>query len=101
MTVAQKNACYTRGMTNDSIASLTDAELLIETARAASIERRSTAELLVLLAEVDVRKLYLGRGYSSLFVYCTHSLHLSESAAYARITAARVSSGAWAMYATV
>jgi len=78
-------------MTNGSIASLTDSELLIETARAASVERQSTAELLVLLAEVDVRRLYLGRGYSSLFVYCTQSLHLSESAAYARITAARAS----------
>jgi len=78
-------------MTNDSIASLTDSDLLIETARAASVERRSTADLLVLLAEVDVRKLYLARGYSSLFVYCTQSLHLSEAAAYARITAARAS----------
>ena len=37
------------------------------------------------------RKLHLGLGYPSLFVYCTQSLHLSESAAYARITAARAS----------
>ena len=89
--MAQETACYTEGMTNDSIASLTDTDLLTETARAASVERRSTADLLVLLAEVDVRKLYLARGYSSLFVYCTQSLHLSEAAAYARITAARAS----------
>jgi hypothetical protein len=78
-------------MTNDSTASLSDAELLAETARAADVERRSTAELLALLAEVDLRKLYLGLGYASLFTYCTKSLHLSESAAYARITAARAS----------
>jgi hypothetical protein len=78
-------------MKNTSTGSLSDSELLAETARAAGVERRSTAELLALLAEVDLRKLYLGRGYSSLFSYCTRSLHLSESAAYARITAARAS----------
>ena len=78
-------------MANHSPASLSDSELLAQTARAAGIERHSTAGLLALLAEVDARKLYLGLGYSSLFVYCTQSLHLSESAAYARITAARAS----------
>ena len=57
--------------------------------RVAGDERRTTAELLALLAELDLRKLYLGEGYSSLFTYCTQRLHLSESAAYGRITAAR------------
>jgi hypothetical protein len=46
--------------------------------------------LLSLLAELDLRKLYLALGYSSLFTYCTQVLHLSEPAAYSRITAARV-----------
>lgn len=78
-------------MTNDSPASLSDSDLLSETTRAAAIERRSTAELLALLGEVDFRKLYLGLGYSSLFVYCTSALHMSESAAYMRIAAARSS----------
>ena len=55
------------------------------------LEAAFLRSLLALLAEIDVRKLYLGRGYSSMFVYCTQSLHLSESAAYARITAARAS----------
>ena len=35
------------------------------------------------------RPLYLGDGCASLFTYCTERLHLSESAAYHRITAAR------------
>src|SRR5262245_35551205 len=78
-------------MTSKSTASLSDSELLAHTARAANVERQSTAELLALLAEVDLRRLYLGLGYSSLFTYCTQALHLSESAAYARITAARAS----------
>src|SRR3972149_61559 len=57
--------------------------------RVAGDERRTTAELLALLAELDSRKLYLGEGYSSLFTYCTQALRLSEPEAYARITAAR------------
>jgi len=69
--------------------SLSDAELLTETVRAAGAERQSTADLLVLLAEVDRRKLYLCRGYPSLFAFCTRALHFSEPAAYSRIAAAR------------
>ena len=68
---------------------LSDRELLDETARAADSERRTTAELLALLAEVDSRRLYLGQGYSSLFTYCTQALHFSEPAAYSRITVTR------------
>lgn len=68
---------------------LTDQDLLDATVRAAANERRATTELIALLAEVDSRKLYLGEGYSSLFTYCRHRLHLSEFAAYGRIEAAR------------
>jgi hypothetical protein len=68
---------------------LSDRDLLAETSRVADRERRTTAELLALLAELDVRRLYLGDGYSSLFTYCTQALHFSEAAAYSRITAAR------------
>lgn len=70
--------------------SLSDAALLREIARAIDAERHATADVLALLAEVDRRRLYLGLGYSSLFAYCTQALHLSEPAAYTRITAARV-----------
>ena len=45
--------------------------------------------LIAALAEIDTRRLYLGQGCSSLFVYCTRVLHLSEHAAYGRIEAAR------------
>ncbi len=76
-------------MTPAHPSSLSDAALLVETARAAGAERRATASLVGLLAEVDARRLYLGQGYSSLFVWCTAALHLSEPAAYRRIAAAR------------
>lgn len=78
-------------MANTSPSQLTDQELLDATSRVAANERRTAAELVALLAELDLRKLHIGLGYSSLFVYCTNVLRLSESAAYSRITTARLS----------
>ena len=69
---------------------MTDEALVAETKRVAALERRSTAELLSLLLEVERRALHLTLGYSSLFAYCTRALLLSEQAAYSRITAARL-----------
>jgi len=68
---------------------MSDRELLVETRRVVDIDRRTTAELLALLAEIDARKLYRAEGHSSLFTYCMQVLRLSEPAAYSRITAAR------------
>ncbi len=72
-----------------SLSDLSDASLLAEAVRTAGAERRATADLVALLAEVDARKLYLGQGHPSLFAWCTAVLHLSEPAAYSRIAAAR------------
>jgi hypothetical protein len=47
------------------------------------------AELLVHLAEVDARQLYLEEGCSSMFTYCLRVLHFAEGVAYKRIQAAR------------
>ena len=57
-----------------TIARLSDDELLKEVARLAGAERSATARLIVALAEIDARRLYLGQGCSSLFVYCTGSV---------------------------
>jgi hypothetical protein len=76
-------------MTRHPVQNLTDEQLLYDLEDAAAAERTATARLITLLAELDVRRLYLAQGYSSLFVYCTRSLHLSEHAAYGRIEAAR------------
>jgi len=76
-------------MTLTSTTCMSDSELIAETRRVVDIDRRTTAELVALLAEVEARKLFRGEGYSSLFAYCTHVLHLSEAAAYSRIAAAR------------
>lgn len=76
-------------LTLTSAARLSDRDLLDATVRAAADERRTAASLVALLAELDSRRLYLAQGFSSLFTYCTHVLHLSEPAAYSRITVAR------------
>jgi hypothetical protein len=76
-------------MTTDELERLSDDALMAETTRVAECERRSTATLLALLIEVERRRLHLALGYSSLFAYCVRVLHLSEQAAYSRITAAR------------
>jgi 5-methylcytosine-specific restriction endonuclease McrA len=68
---------------------LSDAELLVEVRALAGHERQATARLIAVLSEVDVRRLYLAEGCSSLFTYCTQVLHFSEHAAYGRIEAAR------------
>jgi hypothetical protein len=73
-----------------SFAYLSDDELLVTVKRLATTERRATAALVRSLMELDVRRLYLVEGYSSLFTYCTQALHLAEGAAYNRIEAARV-----------
>ena len=78
------------GMTTKTpVNHLCDRALLQETATLAAGERGATVELIAVLAEVDARRLYLGEGFSSLFMYCTRVLHLSEHAAYGRIEAAR------------
>jgi hypothetical protein len=76
-------------MTPD-IRALPDDGLVAAMKAAAASERRATAQTIALLAEFDDRRLYLRQGCSSLFVYCTRVLHLSEHAAYGRIEAARL-----------
>jgi hypothetical protein len=68
---------------------LSDAELVSEVMRFARCERDATSHLVAHLAEFDARKLYLGAGFSSLFMYCREVLELSESESYNRIEAAR------------
>jgi len=46
-------------------------------------------DLVAHIGEVDQRGLYARRACSSMFVYCTEILHLSEAEAYLRIVAAR------------
>lgn len=55
----------------------------------AALERRSLANQLRHLGEVQRRGVSAEWGYPSMFYYCTEELKFSEAAAYKRITAAR------------
>src|SRR5262249_44657252 len=68
---------------------LSDEDLVAALSSLARGEREATAQLVAHLAEMDARRLFLGAGFSSLFVYCTTALCLSEDAAYNRIEVAR------------
>jgi hypothetical protein len=70
-------------------AGLSDHELQAHLVMLVRQDRQLTAELLVHLGEVDIRRLYAVRGYSSLFGYAVQALGFSEDEAYRRITAAR------------
>ncbi|MGQ0550633.1 MAG: hypothetical protein ACT4PY_13300, partial [Armatimonadota bacterium] len=71
------------------VARLSDPDLLAQVRDLAQREREATVALIVHLAELDERGLYLAEGYPSLYKYCTDVLHLSEHAAYNRIETAR------------
>jgi hypothetical protein len=69
---------------------LSDEELLKALHALALKSNETEAELLLHLAEVDARKLYLDRAHSSLFTFCVAELNFSESATYNRILVARL-----------
>jgi 5-methylcytosine-specific restriction endonuclease McrA len=73
----------------NSLAKLSDSQLLRRLDNLARKERQTTLEVLRHIIEMDHRKLYLGRGYASLYEYCTRHLGYSESAAFRRIQTAR------------
>jgi hypothetical protein len=76
-------------ITRSALARLSDQDLLAHLHHAAQAEHCATAHLVMLLMELDGRRLYLGEGFPSLFAYCTDALFLSEPAAYNRIEVAR------------
>jgi hypothetical protein len=53
-------------------------------------ERKHLVEFLRILAEIDARKLYVERGFSSSFVFLRDGLSMSEDQAYRRVATARV-----------
>ena len=69
--------------------SLSNRELLDATHTLARHACDVEADLLVHLAEIDERKLYLESAFPSLFAFCVGELAFSEDAAYSRILVAR------------
>jgi hypothetical protein len=77
-------------MTRWNLRECGDDELISGLDRLVARERQVTADVLAHLAEVDARKLYADRAYTSLFQYVVEHLGHSEGAARRRITAARL-----------
>ena len=72
-----------------TLQSLSNRELLDATRALASKACEVEADLLVHLAEIDERKLYLESAFPSFFAFCIGELAFSEDAAYSRILVAR------------
>jgi hypothetical protein len=77
-------------MTRWNLRECGDDELISGLDRLVARERQVAADVLAHLAEVDARKLYADRAYTSLFQYVVEHLGYSEGAARRRITAARL-----------
>jgi hypothetical protein len=73
------------------IEQLSDQALIDATTHVSADVRRTSVDLIALLAEVDARRLYLPEGCASMFAYCTQALHFSEHEAFHRIEVARAS----------
>ena len=71
--------------------SISDDDLLSRLSELLLQSRRVESELVAHIGEVDARRLYAREASSSMFVYCTEVLNLSESEAYLRIAVARAS----------
>src|SRR5262249_5933173 len=79
--------------TINQLTQLSNNELHQQTLQAAQTEQHATLALLHYLQEVESRKLFAIRGYSSLFEYIVKALHYSEAAASERLAAMRLLKG--------
>ena len=73
-----------------TLAVLADQVLLEQTRMLARHEQALQLSVLDHLREIEARRLYLRRGYSSLFDYTVRELHYTEAAAWRRIKAMRL-----------
>ncbi|MBI4925044.1 MAG: hypothetical protein HY843_03885, partial [Bdellovibrio sp.] len=75
---------------NFSFKSLSNTELVSKLKTKVLEERKALTEILHLLREVELRRLYALYGYSSLFNFVVNELGYDESSAYRRIEAMRL-----------
>ena len=73
-----------------NLKNLSDEALLSKTKELVSEERKITTQVLHHLREVERRKLFLARGFPSLFEYAVRELGYSESSAQRRISSMRL-----------
>src|SRR5205085_6808025 len=75
--------------TLNALAHLCERELLEHFENLVTGDRRTTAQLLVAIAEIDERKLWAKHACQSMFVFCVERFHMSEQVTAKRIWAAR------------
>jgi hypothetical protein len=73
----------------DALDRLSEPGLFAKIESLARGEHEKLAGLIAHLSELEARRAFLGRGYSSLFTYCRDALHYSDDAAYSRVEAAK------------
>ena len=73
-----------------TLSDFSDAELLDTTRLHVKREQAMDAELLLLLGEIDERRLFADGPSSSMFAFCTQELGFSEGVAYNRIVVSRL-----------
>src|SRR5262245_19543697 len=83
------------------VCDLRDQELLAGLSAVMASSRATDAAVLAYLGEVDARGLYLPAACSSMHVFRLRVLHMSEDAAFKRITAARAARKFPAIFAAV
>ena len=88
---ARKMSWYDARMdtTPNALAHLCERELLEHFEALVTGDRRTTAQLLVAIAEIDERKLWAKHACQSMFVFCVERFHMSEQVTAKRIWAAR------------
>jgi len=74
----------------ESITKLTNRDLLRGLEKLVCSERATTLQVLLHIVEVEQRRLFVPKGYSSMFSYLTKGLKYSEPSAQRRISSARV-----------
>lgn len=74
----------------DHLKKLSDQNLLSQTKLLIQKERNITLQVIQHLSEIESRKLYFKRGFSSLFEYAVKELGYSEGSAYRRIKAMKL-----------
>ena len=67
-----------------------DAELVGDIQCLVQLETETTIKILHYLREIEIRHIYLERGYSSLFVWAVKELKYSDGAAQRRIQSMRL-----------
>jgi hypothetical protein len=75
--------------TQNAVAQWSELELLHHFEALVARDRRTTAQLLVTIAEIDERKLWAKHACPSMFAFCVERFHMSEQITTKRIWAAR------------